>query len=119
MNTIDRDFLIKHGFQEDADKKELLKLFEGNQRLKEANISVTLTEPAMLLARSREKNVVALVNSVQDKRLILKKSGRCSTIIMNVLLDEICGCLVKDYGSGLLEFEFEVYNLRYSLNVSV
>lgn len=120
MNTIDRNFLINHGFQEDTDKKVLSKLFTDNKRFKEVNISVNITEPFMLLARSKEKNVGVEVNSIQDNRLILKKnSGRCSTIIMNIFLDEINGCLVKDYGNGLFEFEFEVRDFRYSLHISL
>lgn len=119
MNTIDRNFLINHGFTEDTDKRVLSKLFTDNKRFKEVNISVNLTEPFMLLARSKEKNVSVEVNCIQENRLILKKnSGRCSTIIMNILLDEINNCLVKDYGNGLFEFEFEVRNFRYSLHIS-
>lgn len=120
MNTIDREFLINHGFKDDADKKVLSGLFTKNTKFKEVNISVNLTEPAMLLARSKEKNVSVEVNSIQENRLILKKnSGRCSTVIMNILLDEINGCLVKNYGNGLFEFEFEVRDFRYSLHMLV
>ena len=120
MNTIDRDFLINHGFYEDAGKKVLSELFTNNNKFRKVNISVNLTEPSMLLARSKEKNVAVEVNSIQDNRLILKKnSGRCSTVIMNILLDEINDCLVKDYGNGLFEFEFEVRNFRYSLHISL
>lgn len=117
MNTIDREFLINHGFQEDTNKTVLLKMFTDNKKFKEVNISVNLTEPAMLLARSKEKNVTVDVNSVREKRLIIKKNDRCSIIIMNILLDEINNCLFKDYGNGLFEFEFEVRNFRYSLHV--
>lgn len=120
MNTIDRNFLINHGFQEDTDKKVLSGLFTNNKKIKEVNISVNLTEPFMLLARSKEKNVTVEVKYIQDNRLILKKnSGRCSTVIVNILLDEIHNCLVKDYGNGLFEFEFEVRDFRYSLNISL
>ncbi|MCI9127424.1 MAG: hypothetical protein HFG28_09530 [Eubacterium sp.] len=118
MNTIDKEFLIKHGFQEDANNKVLSGLFTNNKKFKEVNISVNLTKPAMLLARSKEKNVTVEVNSVQENRLILKKnSGRCSTVIMNILLDEVQECLIKDYGGKLYEFEFEVKNFRYSLHI--
>ena len=120
MNTIDKDFLINHGFREDADKKALSELFTKHNKFREVNISVNLTEPCMLLARSKEKNVIVEVNSIQENRLILKKnSGRCSTVIMNILLDEINNCLVKDYGNGLFEFEFEVRDFRYSLYISL
>ena len=120
MNTIDREFLINHGFKDDADKKALSGLFTKHSKFKEVNISVNLTEPAMLLARSKEKNVSAEVNSIQENRLILKKnSGRCNTVIMNILLNEINDCLVKDYGNGLFEFEFEVRDFRYSLHILV
>ena len=120
MNTIDRNFLIAHGFIEDTDKKVLSKLFTNHKKFGEVIISVNLTEPCMLLARSKEKNVSVEVNCIQENCLILKKnSGRCSTVIMNILLDEIEGCLVKDYGNGLLEFEFEVRDFRYSLHVSI
>lgn len=120
MKTIDKDFLINHGFTEDANKKVLSELFTKHNKFKEINISVNLTEPSMLLARSKERNVSVEVNSIQENRLILKKnSGRCSTVIMNILLDEIEGCLVKDYGNGLFEFEFEVRDFRYSLHISL
>jgi hypothetical protein len=120
MNTIDREFLINHGFEEDTDKKVLSELFTKHNRFKEVNISVNLTEHSMLLARSMEKNVAVEINSIQDNRLILKKnSGRCSTVIMNILLDEIKDCLFKNYGNGLFEFEFEVRDFRYSLHILV
>ena len=120
MNTLNRVFLLKHGFTEDTDKKVLSGVFTKNTKFKKVNISVNLTEPAMLLARSKEKNVSVEVNSIQENRLILKKnSGRCSTVIVNILLDEIHNCLFKNYGNGLFEFEFEVRDLRYSLHISV
>lgn len=122
MNTIDRDFLINHGFKEDTDTKVLSELFTKHNKFKEINISVNLTEPTMLLARSKEKNVTVEVNSVQNNRLILKRKRsreKFDTVIMNVLLDEIEGCFVKDYGNGLFEFEFEVRNFRYSIHIAV
>ena len=120
MNTLDRDFLINHGFKEDTDKKVLSELFTKYKKFKKVNISVNLTEASMLLARNEEKNVTVESSSVQYTRLILKKNnGRCSTVIMNVLLDEINGCLVKKYNNGLFEFEFEVRDFRYSLHILV
>lgn len=120
MSILDRDFLINHGFTEDSENKTLSELFTKHNKFREVNISVNLTEPCMLLARSREKNVTVEVNSIQENRLILKKnSGRCSTVIMNILLDEINNCLVKDYNNGLFEFEFEVRDFRYSLHILV
>ena len=120
MNTIDRDFLINHGFKDDTDKKVLSELFTKHSKSRKLDVSVNLTEHSMLLARSREKNVTVELNCIQENRLILKKNnGRCSTVIMNILMDEINNCLVKDYGNGLFEFEFEVRDLRYSLHISV
>ena len=122
MNTLDKDFLLKHGFTEDTDKKVLSKLFTKHNKFREVNISVNLTEPAMLLARSEEKNVTVEVNSIQENRLILKRKRsreKFDTVIMNVLLDEINGCLVKDYGNGQIQFEFEVKDFRYSVHVAV
>lgn len=122
MNIFDRDFLINHGFQEDTDKKILSELFTKHNKFKEVNISINLTEPFMLLARSKEKNVTVEVNSIQENRLILKRKRsreKFDTVIMNVLLDEINNCLVKDYGNGLYEFLFGVRDFRYSLHVAV
>ncbi len=48
MNTIDRNFLINHGFQEDTDKKVLLELFTKHSKLRELDVSVNLTEHSML-----------------------------------------------------------------------
>ena len=122
MNTIDRNFLIAHGFTEVTDKKVLSELFTIHNKFKEVSISVNFTEPAMLLARSREKNVTVEVNSIQENRLILKRKrsrDKFDTVIMNILLDEIKGCLFKDYDNGLFEFEFEVRDFRYSLHIAV
>lgn len=122
MNTIDRNFLLNHGFTEDSENKTLSELFTKHNKFREVNISVNLTEPAMLLARSKEKNVTVEVNSIQENRLILKRKRsreKFDTVIMNVLLDKINGCLFKDYGNGLFEFEFEVKDFRYSLHVAV
>lgn len=122
MNTLDRNFLLNHGFQEDTNKKVLSELFTSHKKFKEVNISVSLIEPFMLLARSKEKNVSVEVNCIQDNRLILKRKRsreKFDTVIMNVLLDEINGCLVKDYGNGLLGFEFEVRNFSYSLHIKL
>lgn len=120
MCTLDKNFLINHGFIEDTDKKVLSELFTKYNKFKEVNISVNLTEPCMLLARSKEKNVIVEVNCIQENRLILKRKRsreKFDTVIMNVLLDEIEGCLVKDYGNGLFEFEFEVRDFGYSLHI--
>lgn len=122
MNTLDKEFLLNHGFTGDTDKKVLSELFTKNNKLKEINISINLTEPFMLLARSKEKNVTVEVNSIQENRLILKRKRsreKYDTVIMNVLLDEINNCLVKDYGNGLYEFLFGVRDFRYSLHVAV
>ncbi len=120
MNTIDREFLINHGFKDDTDKKVLSELFTKHNKFKEVNISVNLTEPFMLLARSKENNVSVEVNCIQDNRLILKRKRsreKFDTVIMNILLDEINNCLIKGYGNGLLEFEFEVRDFSYSLHI--
>lgn len=122
MNTIDRNFLFNHGFTEDTDKKVLSELFTKHSKFREVNISVNLTEPCMLLARSKEKNVSVEINSIQENRLILKRKRsreKFDTVVMNILMDEINGCLVKDYGNGLFEFEFEVWDFRYSLHIAV
>lgn len=122
MSTLNKNFFINHGFVEDTDKKVLSELFTKQNRFREINISVNLTEPYMLLARSKEKNVSVETNCIQESRLILKRKRskeRFDTVIMNVLLDEINGCLVKDYGNGLYECLFEVRGLRYSLHILV
>lgn len=122
MNTFDRDFLLKHGFTEDTNKKALSELFTKHNKFREVNISVNFTEPCMLLARSKERNVTVEINSIQENRLILKRKHnreKFDTVIMNVLLDEINNCLVKDYGNGLFEFEFEVRDFGYSLHIAV
>lgn len=120
MNTIDREFLINHGFTEDSENKTLSELFTKHNKFREVNISVNFTEPCVLLARSKERNVTIEINSIQENRLILKRKRsreKFDTVIMNILLDEINNCLVKDYGNGL--FEFEVRDFRYSLHVAV
>ncbi len=122
MNTIDRNFLLNHGFTEDSENKTLSELFTKHNKFREVNISVNLTEPSMLLARSKKRNVTIEVNSVQENRFILKRHQsreKFDTVIMNVLLNEIKNCLVKKYGNGLFEFEFEVRDFRYSLHVVV
>ncbi len=122
MNTIDKDFLLKHGFQEDTDKEVLSGLFTKHSKFREVNVSVNFTESFMLLARSKERNVTVEINSIQENRLILKRKRsreKFDTVIMNILLDEINNCLVKDYGNRLFEFEFEVRDFRYSLHVAV
>jgi len=79
MNIFNKEFLLNHGFTEDTDKKVLYQLFTNHKKFKEVNISVDLTRPSMLLARSKERNVSVGLNSVQDNRLILKRNtGRCS-----------------------------------------
>ena len=92
MNTIDKNYLINHGFTEDTDKKVLSRLFTKHSKFKELDVSVNLTEPCMLLARSKEKNVTVELNCAQDNCLILKRKRnreKFDTVIMNVLLDEI------------------------------
>lgn len=116
MDIVDRNFLIKHGFSEDIDKKVLYELFANNSKLKSINISVHSAEPFMLLARNEENNVKAELNSVRERRLILKKN---KTVIMNILLNEIDNCLIKNYGDELYDFEFELRGIRYSLNVTI
>lgn len=119
MNDLDKQFLIKHGFQEDVDKKLLTELFINHKKFKEVNISVDLTEPVMLVARSREKNVIVDVSEIQDKRLILKRGDRYKTYIMNIFLDEINNCLMIKDREDLFDFEFEIRDFRYSLVIKI
>lgn len=44
MNTFNKEFLINHGFKDDADKKVLSGLFTKHSKFKEVNISVNLTD---------------------------------------------------------------------------
>lgn len=76
----------------------------------------------MLLVRIKEKNVIVEMNNIQKNRLILKRKWsreKFDTVIMNVLFDEINGCLYKDYGNELIQFEFEVRDFRYLLHIVV
>lgn len=122
MDALNKEFLINHGFKEDAYKKALRELFTSHKQFKEVNISVNSTEPFMLLARSREKNVSVKSNIIQDKRLVLEKGSMGSgynAVIMNILLDEINNCLYEYCGNGLYDFEFEVRGFRHSLHIAV
>lgn len=117
MSAIDKEFLLKHGFTEDTDKKILLGFFTDNKKFKEANITIDITKPYMQLLRSTGKNVSVKIDTIQDTRLILKRGDRFKTVILNILIDEISNCMFKDYGNGLQEFIFEICGVEYSLNV--
>ena len=118
-NAINKEFYFKHGFVEDTDKKMLFKIIANHKRFKEVNMTVSVEEPNMILARVNEGNVIVGVNSIQDKRLILEKNNKSKTVILNILLDEITDCLVKEHCNKLYELQFLVRGFRYGVSLFV
>lgn len=76
----------------------------------------------MLQARSKERNVSVEVNFIWENCLVLKRKRsreKFDTVTMNVFLDEINDCLNKSDGNGLIQFEYEMRDFRYSLYAPV
>lgn len=118
MDATTRNFLMEHGYKNDANKNVLLALFSEGKRFKEVHISLYVESPHMLLSRCRELNVIAELDTTGSKRLILQKANRYKKIIMNIVADEITDCMTKDYNNDVIGFEFEIRGLRCSLSVS-
>lgn len=117
MNT--ENTLIKFGFVKQEYDSTLKELLKNNVKLKEVHIDTYPENPFissssfMLLLRTSEKNVMA---SVDDERLILKRSDSQNTYIMNILLSKIIECFSKT-SDNYSEYILNVQNIYYRITI--
>lgn len=113
------DTLIKFGFVKEENDLRLKEMIKNKNKLKEVHIDaysenpLISSVPFMLLLRASEKNVII---SVDDDRLIFKKSDRYETCFMNVLISKITECFSKiseDYS----EFILNIQNVYYKVTI--
>lgn len=111
--------LTKFGFINDENCLRLKEFFKNNLKLKEIHIDIYQDNPLkssisfMLLLRTSEKNAII---SNDGNRLVLKKSDRYETHIMNVLFSKITECFFKSSDS-CSEFILNVQNIFYRITV--
>ena len=111
--------LMKFGFVEDENNFQLKEIFKNNFKLNEVHLDIYPENPLassayfMLLLRTNEKNVTVSNNG---ERLVLTKSDKYKTQIINVLFSEIKECYYKDtYVTS--EFILNIQNIWYRITV--
>ncbi len=119
MNTAMKKYLIYQGFKEDPDKKTLLNVLTSNKKHKSIYIGIDFSKkPKLLLASFREKGIGISEEDLKDGRFVLKKGkGMGMDVFVDVMLDEIGDCMVKNHGKNLFEFRFDVREVMYTLDI--
>lgn len=116
MDTVNKEFLLNHGFSEFSknDLKEYLKCRVGI--IKKINMTVFISIPSMIISKTKVKNVfVDEFDLVENNRFVIKKNKK---VILDIPIENIENCLYKSYSTGIEQFEFEINRLRYSLDLS-
>ena len=111
--------LMKFGFAKDENSSQLKEVLKDNARLKQIHIDIYSENPLassmsfMLLLRISEENTMV---SNDGDRLILKKSGKYETHLMNVLFSKVTDCFFK-ISEGCSEFILNIQNIYYRVTV--
>lgn len=120
MNMVTDKTLMKFGLIKDENSSQLKRIFKNNSKLKEVHIDTypdnpiaTSSEPFMLLLRTIENNVTALID---EDRLVLKRNDEYGTYFMNILFSKIIECYYKT-SNGFYEFIFNIQNVFYRVTV--
>ena len=79
-------------------------------KIKELHLDTYINEPYMLLSRVIDKNVS---HSLKDNRVVLRKKD--DTVIMNIPIDEIEGCAIKEFSNSHYQVLFNLYNIQYKV----
>ena len=104
------------GYVKDCNKELFGKIFNENVKIKEIHIDIYIENPYMLFSRISGKNVFTLKNS---NRFIVCKSDRHKTVVVNILLDEISNCMVKQYVDNQYEILFNIQNICYKIFIII
>lgn len=111
----------KYGFTIDRDKLEINRVFSAG-KFSTIYLDTYSMEPYMLFSRVSENNVKSVID---DGRIVMRKSGRYETAIMDILLDDIDGCMFKYHGcfrvneEMRVEFVFTVHDICFRMIVII
>lgn len=115
----EKQALMQLGFIKDEDNSWLKQILKDDTKLKEVYIDTYPNNPLisftphMLLSRTVEENIIVSNNGY---RLVLYKSDRYKSHIMNVVFDEITGYFHKNY-NDCFEFVLNIQNTYIKLTV--
>lgn len=110
-----KTFCDKYGFVEDVDKIQLNHIF-SKKCFKTLHVDLYFDSPHMLLSRIIEKNVLV---SFKDGRIVIKKKDRHNTSIIDILVDNIEHCIIKQYNDSQYEVVFTIHNIWYKFLVII
>lgn len=110
-----KTFCEKYGFVEDVDKIQLNHIF-SKKCFKILHVDLYSDNPYMLFSRIIEKNVFV---SLKDGRIVIKKKDKHNTSLIDILLDNIEHCIIKQYNDSQYELIFTIHNLWYKLLVII
>jgi len=79
-------------------------------KIKELHMDTYINEPYMLLSRVIDENVS---HSWQDNRIVLRKKD--DTVLMNIPIDEIKDCAVKEFANSHYQVLFNLCNVQYKV----
>lgn len=105
-------FCNKYGFVADNDKTKIKNIFNNN-KFNNLHIEIYSNSPYMLLLRAVESNVLT---EVKDGRIIAgTKSNEGITTVLNILLENIDRCFIKQYDDTRYEIVFSLLGLQYKM----
>lgn len=108
------------GFIKDENNLQLAEVFSDNARLKELYIDIYSSNPLvntlhpMLLLRAFEKNANI---SNDGTNLIVKKSDKYGTHVMNILFDSVNESYFKKNFENSFDFILKCQNIYYKLSI--
>lgn len=105
------DKLKKYGFIIDEGMFKLKDIFHM-EKFTEIHIDVYINNPYMLLSRARETKVKSFF---ENGRLILRRKDE--TAIIDIVIDSIKNCAIRQYAPSHYQILFEINNISYKLLV--
>ena len=80
------------------------------RKIKELHMDTYINEPYMLLSRVIDENVS---HSLQENRVVLRKKD--DTVLMNIPIDKIKDCAVREFDNSRYQVLFNLYNVQYKV----
>lgn len=100
-----------YGFVMDNEKVEFKRIFNNNN-FKSLHMDMYSLNPYMLFMRSMEKNLMV---TIENNRVIIRKKDRYKTHIMDVPIEQIDRCIIKEYNNMQYEIILAIKDVYYKM----
>ena len=105
----------KYSFVADKTKATFSRIF-GDNKFKTFHIEAYSINPYILFSRIVEKNVNTVIN---DGRFTAQKNDKYNTNIVDIPLEYIDDCIIKQHNDLLYEIIFAIYNTYYKILIAL